>query len=883
MTSSTPQLFAYLHTHWDREWYLPFRQYQVRLAQVVDQVLDDLDANRYPCFCLDGQTVLLDDYLAFRPENKTRLDAYIRQGKLTVGPWYVAPDSFLVGGESLIRNLQRGIAMANSLGCDSFCGYLPDTFGQSQDMPTLLAGVGITNAMVWRGVNPANIDHQSAFSWTSPTGSNILAWHLTEGYFQNMWHDPHLTQPQKAEAFKALLKTLSRHSALEKALIPLGGDHLGPIPHSGLTALSENAINMTTPDLFMAELEAKVVASKMPLKTITGELLDNTTTFVLPGVYSARLDLKRENKKLEHRLTRVTEPLLALQKVSTPTTRHPNNELDTVWQQLLLNHPHDSICGCSVDTVHRENHGRFEQVTHLCDVLEVQAKRLLSAGAKEIPACAGMTDQEEASEVAPSTQGWWITNLASHPYTGVISLKAINPSLPDTALPQVATTTTALQDGFWNDILDVPMSHRTQSEVHGYGYVQDLKPFAQQWVAPSDIALPKDVLPVAWNSATQTLTNGLLSVSISPGGTLSVTDHQTNQVYSNWLTWVDSPEQGDSYNGAPVPGARSRVGNVSKVTLEQSGPLVGNVRLTVSFEASDSLIDWQLETTISLAANRPWIEIETRYTNTFPNHKLQARFETEQPLATVQAESHFSITERHYDNPNLDLTTLMPAGSFQELPLMTGPLQRFVMANGHVVITEGLTEYEVCNTQLGVTLFRGFDLLSKANTGVRGAQAGPPLPTPDGQLLHQPQTFRYAWMPQPQHPWQIYQATEQFYGSVVSDSVAQLPGILKTQPPIAWNNPAVLCQAFYWQPKTNHLPDGWILRLLNTESSSQSVSFTGRLIESLFPGNLTDRPTQPLQQVDLRHRPLPNQKALEQPQLTLPALGLVTLHRPCAI
>src|SRR5689334_15861511 len=107
--SSQSPVSAYYHTHWDREWYLPFRAYQVRLATVVDEILERLETNVLPCFMLDGQTVVLEDYLELRPENRQRLKQLVQEGRLSIGPWYVMPDEFLVSGESLIRNLVRGI------------------------------------------------------------------------------------------------------------------------------------------------------------------------------------------------------------------------------------------------------------------------------------------------------------------------------------------------------------------------------------------------------------------------------------------------------------------------------------------------------------------------------------------------------------------------------------------------------------------------------------------------------------------------------------------------------------------------------------------------------------------------------------------------------
>ncbi len=97
------------HTHWDREWYQPFQIFRIRLVHLIDNLLaimkNDPD---YAHFMLDGQTIVLEDYLQIRPENEKYLKELIKQGRILIGPWYILPDEFLVSPEATIRNLLRG-------------------------------------------------------------------------------------------------------------------------------------------------------------------------------------------------------------------------------------------------------------------------------------------------------------------------------------------------------------------------------------------------------------------------------------------------------------------------------------------------------------------------------------------------------------------------------------------------------------------------------------------------------------------------------------------------------------------------------------------------------------------------------------------------------
>jgi mannosylglycerate hydrolase len=94
MTSPDRTVYFVPHTHWDREWYLPFQVFRARLVDVIDQVLDLLEGDEhYRRFTLDGQAVVLDDYLEVRPERAAALTAQVRAGRLGSVPGTCSPTS----------------------------------------------------------------------------------------------------------------------------------------------------------------------------------------------------------------------------------------------------------------------------------------------------------------------------------------------------------------------------------------------------------------------------------------------------------------------------------------------------------------------------------------------------------------------------------------------------------------------------------------------------------------------------------------------------------------------------------------------------------------------------------------------------------------------
>lgn len=827
LTVSAP-LSVYYHTHWDREWYLPFRAYQLRLADVVDDILERLENGVFSCFMLDGQTVVLQDYLELRPQQADRLRHFIQRGQLSIGPWYVMPDEFLVGGESLIRNLRLGLEQSRDWGCQSFTGYLPDTFGHSADMPTLFRHCGLESAVVWRGVSPK----KSVFQWQSPTGDQVKTLHLTDGYFQMMLQDWTAEPEAHATALKGLVQKL-KAAQVEgiPPLLPMGGDHLGPLPaeaHQRLKALYPN-LQETTPDIYLRQL-----APAEALETVAGELVDNTGSFLLPGVYSSRMYLKQANRKLEHALVHQLEPLLAMAQGLLPVSQidYPERALALAWQTLILNHPHDSICGCSVDAVHRENEVRFEQVDQLVQGLRHR------------------TEQRFRQALA-TEDGWIVWNTSGRPYTGVVP---VTEDVPDVQAPssltQQGSEMSVLQDEYAHDSQRIPLSHLTKVRREGWIWAEAIPPLGYAVLNRAETLGKQGPIPVLADGAR--LENDQLRVAVDAQGRLSVDVVATGQRFENLLTFTDQPDQGDSYNSGSVPGMVPQVAVFTGSRVLQAGPLVGILELTHHFKGSDLL----LVTQVGLDAGSARLDFETTFINHTSQHKLQAVFNTGQPVHRVLAESHLGLVERTY-NPEYREVDLIPVARMQELATNTGPIQRFLSANGQGFITEGLCEYEVYQDTLAITLVRAFGALSSADTGVRGAQAGPPFETPEGQCLGRVFQCRYAWTPQGDVPSVLFEMADRFYGTVWGlAGVAPQPGKAQSEALITVENPQLAVATCYWSVGV-----GWILRVLNpTGQEQRTVVHTRFESSSVWEVNFLEE----------------RQQAVSGASLSIPARGVKT-------
>lgn len=371
------------HTHWDREWYQTFQQFRLRLVHLVDNLLDILDHDpQYQHFMLDGQTIVLDDYLQIRPEREADLRRYIQEGRILVGPWYLLPDEFLVSPEATVRNLLEGDRIAARFGPKMMVGYIPDPFGHIGQMPQILRGFGIENASLWRGVG----DELNEFWWQSPDGSRVLMGYLRQSY-GNAAGILSTDLDNFVAEVRSIRDALAPYTRGNDLLLMHGTDHQEPDPRtSAAVAYAANKldgdqlVHSTLPDYFEC-VRSTIDLDRLPV--VRGELRSSKFAPLLPGVLSARMWIKQRNQACETLLERWAEPFSAWAQTYgdingvNGAIRQPEPVLRQAWRQLMQCHPHDSICGCSIDQVHEEMRPRFDQAEQVGEEITRQSLEML--------------------------------------------------------------------------------------------------------------------------------------------------------------------------------------------------------------------------------------------------------------------------------------------------------------------------------------------------------------------------------------------------------------------------------------------------------------------------------------------------------------------------
>lgn len=346
------QVIAYLHTHWDREWYREFEVFRLRLLRVFDNVLEMLENNKIPSFYFDGQVSALLDYLEIRPEKEELVRKSIAEKKLYIGPCYTLVDEFLTDKTVFEKNLEIGLKISKDFGCTDFIGYLADTFGHSQNIPKIFKDFGIDKCVVWRGCG----DIPSEFSFNGINTVNLI-----RGYFMDIFSAP-MTIEQKAEWLKGNLDKIAEKSG-NYLLLPIGADHLGVEPDIAEqiekvnTLLEDYKIKLSNPFEYF-----ELVKDNFKQFEWNDELRDNSKTFILQGSYSARLKLKQYNVKCTYLLEQAD-------KLQKKYGEEYNPIIEYAYKLLLKNQAHDGICGCSTDLVHRENITRYEKIIQIANTI----------------------------------------------------------------------------------------------------------------------------------------------------------------------------------------------------------------------------------------------------------------------------------------------------------------------------------------------------------------------------------------------------------------------------------------------------------------------------------------------------------------------------------
>ena len=688
------------HTHWDREWYQPFELFRYRLVDMMDNLLKIMKDYEGYRFHLDAQTVVLEDYLEIRPEKRKLLEKYIKEGRILVGPWYVQNDFNLTSGEATVRNLIIGERIADDFGKCTRVAYMADQFGLTSQLPQIFVSSGMDTCIFGRGANDPSLPPH--FYWKGADGS-VLFCEFMRWWYNNLQRLPSDT----AEATKLIKMKADIMSPIMKTsnyLLMNGVDHLEaqedllPILDAVRPHLSEEAelIQDTMPE-FLERTKAEIKEKGISLPEVSGELRIGGEGKVLTGTLSSRIYLKIANVRAQVALEKRVEPLYSLLS-SLKVTDYPVGYLDYLWKLLIKNHPHDSICGCSVDPVHSHMMDRYERIKENTDELIRRGMQAIS-------------DHVDRKNLAENDYILTVLNTVSYEGKTVIDAEVMIPcdekvtafKLLSPTGKEIPFTVYAISNKGHTSISPINLPGNVW--VTRY-YVRFTLPIDSVGYKAITVRPCEGELTVALNEKAKAnvLENKLIRCKINENGTLTVTNKKTGVVYNGLMLIEDTQEAGDEYvhreqENAPVffsdkVNADISVIEDNRFMQRRRVKYVMNVH-----RDGEKEIPFDIE--LSLSAESPVIDVKMCFDNTAKDHRIRVLFPTDTASDGVYTAAPFdSVKHAIYEN---DSDKRRPNSGY--IALTDGK-------QGLAVLNEGLYEYEHKNDErstLALTVLRATD------------------------------------------------------------------------------------------------------------------------------------------------------------------------------
>ena len=811
------------HYHWDREWYLPFEKHRVRLVELFDRLIQVMEENEdYTYYHLDGQYIVIDDYLEIKPHMRDRLMALIHAGRIQVGPWYILQDEYLTSGEANVRNMLYGIKLCREIGAEPVeTGYFPDAFGNISQAPQIVRGFGFDNAVFGRGLNDVGSDNQiikqngitrSELIWRAPDGSEVMGVMFANWYCNAMElpNDPNALR----EKLSAIVASTARFALTDHLLGMNGCDHQ-PIQmdlHKVIALANEVQDEVEVKQSNFKDYIEAVRPYKDSFPVFEGEINGQLSAGSCPLICtaSAHVDIKQMNHGVQHLLERITEPVSLLSMLGGG--EYPSDLLLYAWKKLMQNHPHDSICSCSCDEIYEEMKTRFAKASACGEELRDAALDHLVATVNT-----SAVDGDAA-----------ILVLSLEPNKSVVTVKAnVDFDLTDTTteiavfdeqgreVPAKLTyipnqfTYTLPKDRFRQPRYVNRFAVEMQVESHGIGY----RVFTVKKQTPA--------VKMAVRYAENAMENEFLSVKLNPNGTVDVTDKRTGRTYAGQNLFEDTHDVGNLYNYVQPDGdvAVTSADVKAEIVLHEVTPW------SVTFKATVPMaIDADITTFVTLSDKVARVDFKTVVTNRAEDHRLRALFPSEIRTSSVFAEGQFDVVRRD----------IQPSPFWQN-PCNAQRAQAFVTLESDtsgealMVANRGLCEYEVLrdgHNTLAVTLLRAVGEIG--DWGV--------FPTPLGQKKGT-WTLEYSLIPyDTANRAEAYAAGYTFsYPSVLAIGTTKHEGTLPAAVDyVRFDNEYIRMTAF----KKAEDRDTAILRLFNT--TAETVTLTMEVSPAFKEAKLTN-------------------------------------------
>lgn len=626
------------HSHWDREWRYPIWENRSLLVDFMDELLETLAKKpSYRQFIMDGQSVVLEDYLEMRPEKREIIEKYVKEGRITAGPWYTLPDLYPLDGECLVRNLIKGFRTSENFGKTMKIAYTSFGWGQTAQFPQIYLGFGIDFCITAKRVTPERAP-KSEFWWEAPDGSRILTTRLGEGaraqFFVTavvparygmpnekdwkiewkntglVYHKANVEDAQtdyikfsdEQNFFEDTLKDnlekcwTSTDDSLSdnNRLMLCGCDFSGAV--SDIDKIIEEGNKLvdfelvhSTIDEYIENLRQDIDKDK--LNTVKGELREGPSSACSGNALSTRLYIKQLNKKVQNLMIRSAEPLGASMMMFGE--EYEKGFFDKAWEFMLKAHPHDSINGVTQDSTAEDVCYHLKQALSLADtanqrgMMKLISRTDLSAyKADDILLIAYNPLPFARNEILklcvdmPKELDCWDLKITDNeggdiPYQK-IAVDEIVAGIHDTNSRPAPFH--ADRHTIYMETGEIPAGGFKIFRVEGgrtFERTFMCGPTYQRVSSGQEISV-----------CDNTLENRYMKVSVNSNGTLRITDKESGRVYDNMHYFEDTGEVGDYWiNIRPNNNRRyNTVAAPAKVWIENNGDLSATLGIEMKLE-----------------------------------------------------------------------------------------------------------------------------------------------------------------------------------------------------------------------------------------------------------------------------------------------------------
>lgn len=683
MENNKLSIYYLSSTHWDREWYQSFQGFRYRLVEATNEIIETLEKNPdFGVFHFDGQTIVLEDYLEIEPDKKERLANIIKDKKLLMGPWYVMPDEFLLSGESLIRNLMIGHKICSEWGVEAWkYGYICDIFGHIAQMPQIFKGFDINYALLGRGTN----EHTTPahFIWKSPDGSDCITYKLEDengygafciealGWIQDRCNDIEKLTPK----IKEYIDYEKNRSDIPIVLIADGLDHerIHSETPKYIEIMKEQYPEADVKHVSLVEMgkELEQYRNLMPVKS--GELnetgkMKGGFIALITHTLSSRYPIKKANDECQTLLEKWVEPLTAIAQLRGLDIQKKYGDL--AYKYLIQNHPHDSICGCSIDQVHKDMEYRFDQ------------SKLISN--QIVESVMNFERNQHALVNDSQTRVIQLWNPMPYPRKEVITVD----------IDFNKDYKTKYQEPFGYEEKNSFKVYDYNAKEIPYGIVGikknynvrrynqfveqvDLHTISLEVEMPAMGTVEYKIVPYEEASryldsmakSQQEVENEYIKLRVNDNGTLNIFDKVGNKNYDQLLSYVDDGEIGDGWNHAKPAEDRVITSRGSECIIErvENGPSrtvfkVTNymkVPATMDYHVhgirrSQNYLTLKICSLVGLSKGSKSVDIETTINNIAQDHRVRLQLPTGISSSTYFANQPFTFVER---KPGIELDT----------------------------------------------------------------------------------------------------------------------------------------------------------------------------------------------------------------------------------